>query len=281
MNPAGTHYQNESITFATMHGKELLARQSFADVLGASVIAPPELDTDVFGTFTGEVPRAAGPRGTALAKARRGMELGNTRLGLASEGTFSTGFGTIVENTEVLVFVDDILQLELVEGSIELSPLPAARPIAHLDDALNFATAVGFPEQWIIVQTTHNGTTTSYKNIGDPESLRMIGEKVFTNEYESVTISPDYRAHHCPSRAVSIRALCERMARRLATECPSCSTPGFGHVDVEYGVPCESCGIATNMIAADIHECGKCAYRQRVMRSVKRASPQWCNDCNP
>jgi len=281
MTPPRSRYQNEPITFATMHGKELLAQHPFADALGANVVAPQQLNTDLFGTFSGEILRTSSPRSTALAKARRGMELEHTHYGLASEGTFSTGFGTIVENTEVLVFVDDILGLELVEGSITISPLPAGRTIRHLDDALNYAAAVGFPEQRVILQTTHNGIATSFKNIGDRETLHRVGEKVFREANNSVSIMPDYRAHHCPSRAAVIHTLCEQMAHRLATECPMCLTPGFGQLDVEPGVPCESCGTATNIIAADIHGCGKCPYRTRIGRPVKRAAPHWCNFCNP
>jgi hypothetical protein len=281
VTPPPRHYENERIAFATMHGKESLAQHAFVTALGAHVSAPPQLDTDLFGTFSGEIPRTSSPRVTALAKARQGMQLGHTNFGLASEGTFSTGFGPVVENTEVLVFVDDVLGLELVEASITISPLPGGRPVTSLNDALAYGATVGFPEQWVILQTTRNGETASFKNISDSETLRRIGENVFDEPSDSVAIMPDYRAHHCPSRASAIRTLCERMAHRLAVECPQCRTPGFGEVNVEYGVPCESCSTATNMIAADIHGCGKCTYRKRIARPTKRAPQQWCDFCNP
>ena len=92
---------------------------------------------------------------------------------------------------------------------------------------------------------------------------------------------PDYRAHQAPSRAETIRTLRVQMAHRLATACPHCSTPGFGRVDVEYGVPCALCGSATQVIAADIHGCGQCEHCKRVPRELTATDPRWCDNCNP
>lgn len=44
-----------------MHGKHRQVAPAFTEILGASVIAPPGLDTDRFGTFTGEIPRKCTP----------------------------------------------------------------------------------------------------------------------------------------------------------------------------------------------------------------------------
>lgn len=65
-----TRYPGSHITFATMHGKEHLARDAFYDVLGTTVTAPRGLDTDQFGTFAGDIPRkwsAASPRNAPTA----------------------------------------------------------------------------------------------------------------------------------------------------------------------------------------------------------------------
>lgn len=281
MTVAVDRYRDAPIAFATMHGKELLARATFAEILGARVVAPQHLNTDLFGTFSGEIPRNSSPRSTALAKARLGMHVNQTPYGLASEGTFSAGFGASVQDIEVLVFVDDALGIEIVEVSTTASPLPAGRSVSDVDEVRAYAQRIGFPEQWIIFHTTRNAATTTVKDIGDREMLQRIGEQLLTEPNSSVTIEPDYRAHHCPTRAENIRELCQRMAHRLATACPQCSTPGFGELGVEYGVPCQNCGTATPLIAADIHGCAKCTYRERVSRSVVSASPQWCSLCNP
>lgn len=280
MTSPHTPYTGRSITFATMHGKEQLAQESFRSVLGATVTAPERLDTDQFGTFAGDIPRTLSPSAAARAKARLGMQIAGTTLGLASEGSFSSGFGPIVENMEILMFIDETLGLELVEGTIDTSPLPGGRRIYSTDDALTFASAVGFPEQGVVIQSTANSHTTAYKNFTQLKDLEETVEALLIDS-SSVVILPDYRAHKAPSRAETIRTLCHQMACRLATPCPQCGAPGFGQVEVEYGVPCSLCRSATRVITADIHGCGRCKHRTRLARSQTLADPQWCDYCNP
>ena len=275
-----TLYTGRSITFATMHGKEQLAEESFRSVLGATVTAPHGLDTDQFGTFAGDIPRTLSPHAAARTKARLGMQIAGTTLGLASEGSFSSGFSPIVENMEILLFIDDDRGLELVEGTIGTSPLPGGHRVHTAVAALAFASAVGFPEQGVVVQSTVDNHTTAYKNFTHLDELAQTVQTSLT-EQATVVILPDYRAHKAPSRAETIRALCDQMARRLATPCPQCKTPGFGQVDVEHGVPCSQCRLPTRVIAADIHGCGRCDHRARVPRNQSTADPRWCDYCNP
>lgn len=65
-------YAGALIAFATMHGKEALAQQPFRDILGASVVAPAGLNTDQFGTFSGEIPRILTPHAAAAPKSTSG-----------------------------------------------------------------------------------------------------------------------------------------------------------------------------------------------------------------
>lgn len=280
MNAPRTAYGGRSVTFATMHGKESLARDTFRQVLGANVTAPAGLDTDQWGTFAGDIPRTLSPRDAARSKARMGMHLAGTTLGLASEGSFGAGFGPVVENVELVMFLDDTLGLELVEGSVCTSPLPAARRVRSVDDALDFASALGFPEQGMIVHADGTDPPIFYKSLSGHRELESAVRSLL-REHPSVVVMPDHRAHRAPSRALVIRALCERMAHRLARHCPECSTPGFGQVDVEAGAPCAACGSGTKVIAADIHGCGRCEHRARLPHGAASADSRWCDYCNP
>ena len=217
----------------------------------------------------------------ARAKARLGMQIAGNPLGLASEGTFATGFGPVVENTELLLFLDDELGLELVEGFVGVSALPQSRRIQNSRDALAFACSVGFPRQGVILQTAPDGPPPSvHKNITHLDQLRDTAERLLS-EHGTIVISPDYRADQAPSRARTIRGLCVQMAERLATQCPHCHAPGFGRIDVERGVPCAPCGTPTQLIAADLIGCVACPRRERQPRDIRRADPKWCDDCNP
>ncbi len=273
-------YTGAVVAFATMHGKERLAREAFRDILGAEVVAVADLDTDQFGAFSGEVARTLSPRAAASAKARLGMQLAATPYGLASEGSFNAGLGFVVEHHEVLLFVDELLGLELVEGSVTSSPLPPGRTITSPDDGLAYAKSIGFPEQGVLLRAGESGAVVR-KNTETADALAEALNELLSTEGGPVTIAPDYRSHRCPSRASVISELATSMARRLATHCPVCQTPGFGRVDVERGLRCADCGQPTGVIAADINGCEACSHTVRVPRPEQRASPQWCDFCNP
>jgi hypothetical protein len=277
-----THpYAGAKIAFATMHGKQQLARQPFLDILGAEVVAPAGLDTDQFGTFSGEIARTLGPRATAQVKARLGMQLAGTPYGLASEGSFNSGLGFLVEHHEILIFIDEICGLELVEGTIATSPLPPGKAITTVDAALTYATAIGHPEQGLLLRGGAAGELVRKDlDTGEAISDTMVQMLRHTPD-RPVVISPDFRAHRCPSRAQVITTLAHNMAGRLSTPCPLCHTPGFGQVDIERGLCCSDCGEPTRMIAADILGCGRCPHTVRTSRTNRIAAPQWCDYCNP
>ena len=55
MTPTPHPYRGAVIAFATMHGKEHLARGPFHTILGATVLGVAGIDTDQFGTFAGDI----------------------------------------------------------------------------------------------------------------------------------------------------------------------------------------------------------------------------------
>ena len=73
MTPTPNPYRGAVIAFATMHGKEQLARGPFRTILGAAVLAPAGIDTDQFGSFAGDIPRILTPQQAARSKALLGL----------------------------------------------------------------------------------------------------------------------------------------------------------------------------------------------------------------
>ena len=66
MADASLPYNGARIALGTMHAKERALAKPFARILGAELVVPHDIDTDAYGTFTGETPRA----GTMLDAAR-------------------------------------------------------------------------------------------------------------------------------------------------------------------------------------------------------------------
>jgi hypothetical protein len=91
------------------------------------------------------------------------------------------------------------------------------------------------------------------------------------------------RAHLNPMRMKAIAFVARALAVRAARLCQQCGAPGFGLVDVERGLRCEACDRPTRLVAAEIHGCGLCGRRLKRKERPKtaRASPMWCDACNP
>jgi hypothetical protein len=113
-------YSGRHAVLATMHGKEAAIRGPFLDGLGLEVLTPQGIDTDAFGTFSGEIRREKGVRDTAVAKARLGMKMTGLPIGIASEGAFGPHpeIPIIAADMELMVLVDDQRGMVLTETII-------------------------------------------------------------------------------------------------------------------------------------------------------------------
>lgn len=276
-------YAGAVIAMGTMHRKEEQVAPAFAQELGARVIAPAGIDTDQFGTFTGDVSRTLTPLEAATAKARLAMRVAGVHYGLASEASYDAWFGTLPMHEEILLFVDDTRDIRVVEGVNVCGAPGAPRLVDGAEEAMAAARGYGFPSQGVAVKATVADRLRVFgKGITDPAELTAtVTAAVATADGGRAWLEPDLRAHHNPSRRQVIADLARRLARRLATPCPGCACPGYGKVAAREGLPCQACGCPTGLIAADIHGCAACEHRHTVARSGPPAEPRFCPRCNP
>ena len=73
-------YRDCRIAVGTRHGKETQFTRAFEAVLSAHLVTPPDLDTDRFGTFSGEIPRTATASDTARAVSYTHLTLPTKRI---------------------------------------------------------------------------------------------------------------------------------------------------------------------------------------------------------
>jgi hypothetical protein len=113
----------------TKHGKQHQLQSAFNDVLGAVLHTPPGLDTDQFGSFSGEVPRAGTAIAAAGAKARLAMAVSGLPYGLASEASYGPLNGGWSGHEELLLFCDERRGIEVLEGHRTLAVPGIAQPV--------------------------------------------------------------------------------------------------------------------------------------------------------
>ena len=79
---APSAYRHETFAMATMHAKERAVARPLSRWLGAAVKVAPGIDTDAFGTFTGDIVRQGTMLDAARAKALAAIEATGLELGL-------------------------------------------------------------------------------------------------------------------------------------------------------------------------------------------------------
>lgn len=292
MTAAGL-YAGRQVVLATMHSKDRAIAPAFHEHLRVSLTVPPGLDTDLLGTFTGEVQRAGTMLDAAVSKARAGMELSAGQLALASEGSFGPHplVPFVAGGMELMVFVDQELGIIVHETMLSrttnfahcaVSAVDCENPDGAVD---RFLDHVGFPTHAVIVRPNVGETSlTMAKGVQDlAHAHRCIAQAAKASADGLARIETDMRAHLNPTRMAELEQLAQRLARRLATRCPSCSAPGWGRFDVITGLPCQDCGTLTDLVAAEVHGCAACDHRCEVARQdgSQHASAAHCPECNP
>lgn len=282
-----TTYCEQTASLATKHAKEQAIARPFRFALGLEVLTPSGLDTDTLGTFTGEVPREGTPLEVCERKARLGMEITGLSFGIASEGSFGPHpfIPFIPAGVELMTFVDDERGFVLTESFICESTNYGHYEARNIDELAEWLPRVRFPTHGLIVRTNENGPGKPIaKGVTSADVLKTaVAEATARSDDGVAWIEPDMRAHLNPTRMRAIRRLAFKLARRLATHCPSCSAPGWGRADTVKGLPCELCGAPTEMVRYELFGCAVCDHLEEKTRrdGLQKTSPQNCPLCNP
>ena len=276
-------YRNQHVALLTQHGKEGVISPVLAKLLGCQVEKVEGFDTDLLGTFTRDIAREGSQLDAARKKARIGMELSGHDIGIASEGSFGTDpfTGILPWNTELLIWIDDRLGIEIVSTSAGKTNF-SHRLVESWEEAEDFARSIGFPEHRLVVRPADNNHCELRKGLADWVSLQnSVTWALNTAPNRRAFMETDMRAFANPTRMENIRLAAEDLARRLTSLCPACGVPGFSRVGLLLGLPCEDCGAPTNEAKADIHGCVRCEHQLRVEREQEYAYAQFCHYCNP
>lgn len=267
----------------TRHDKWPLIAPALAPLGLAVQVA--DVDTDSLGTFTGEIERAADQWDTAVAKARMGMRVTGSLLGLASEGSIGShpAMPYIASATELVVLVDDELGIVVGETEVSFDIVVVSFTTAPGEPLDKYLQRADFPGHGLIVMPSIGRNGPIVKGIHDEAALHAAIALCATASADGLArVTSDLRAHHCPSRRAIIAAAAARLAARLAACCPACDTPGWGIVRAERGAPCAECGDLVDIVVARIEGCQRCLVELRMpLADRATADPSRCPSCNP
>lgn len=278
--------RNRCAVLATMHRKEHAIAPLLEQELGLQITVPPDLDTDVFGTFTRDIKRLGTQIEAARAKAVKAIELTGEPLALASEGSFGPhpAVPFLATNCEIVLLLEPSQGLELVGQAISTDTNYSHQRVESWEEARQFAHKVGFPDHGLVV------------TIGDPMAENSQIIKGITREEElaeavqralhhspQVHIETDMRALYNPRRMKVIQQATEDLLRKITQVCPQCSWPGFDVVERKPGLLCSWCHQPTQLTHAALYRCSYCDFSQEKLFPDGRhsADPGECAYCNP
>jgi hypothetical protein len=283
VNPASL-FNNRPLVIATMHGKESVIAPLLEQNLGVRAFVPKTLNTDQWGTFSGEVERTLDPLAAARVKCLAACEQTGATLAVASEGSFGPHptLGFVPADEEILLFVDLENSLEIWSREISTATNFGAKSCSSLTEALRFAENADFPEHGLIIRGQAGDTQDIVKGIHQKEELiQLIQQRLDASG--QVYLETDMRAMHNPSRMVVIKTAAEKLIEKIRSACPDCATPGFAVVDAEPGLPCAWCGAPTRSTLSWRYCCSHCGHeeRRRFPQGKETEDPGFCDYCNP
>lgn len=277
-------YENIKINFATKHEKEKILTPLFAPYgIDCQMV---EVDTDEYGTFSGEVERTGSVRETLRKKINAAREkLKGERLFLASEGSFGPhpGVGFLQTDLESLLFFDQQLEIEIYAEFLCTSPMHAEMSFGPSDNFRAFLAEVNFPDHGVIVHP-ENSIVPVFKGLHSERAVeRAMFESFLGSHNGRVVLATDLRSNHNPTRRKAIFKAGEILLEKLMSLCPSCGLPGFSITRGIPGLPCLACGKPSAIASKVQLECVKCGYQEERKRPDEKShiEPEDCERCNP
>lgn len=284
-------YDSVDIAFATQHQKDKIISSLFKDNFNAQIIVPLYIDTDQFGTFSGEIQRPSDIKQVLRQKAELGLKATGLNLGLANEGSFGPhpSMPWLQCNQETFIFVDAHLEIELFANVISLENRAEYGVIEDEHQLASFLQKVNFGPQAVIVKPSPLDTDAKdyiFKGLIAKKNVLDAIHKIKKDlKQKGVWVETDNRAHLSPKRQTVILKAAEKLVQLLKSKCPGCEYPGFEIKDLIMGIKCEACGLKSEKPVQEIWGCSnsKCDYKQVKGRSdgLKFLKPEQCDWCNP
>jgi hypothetical protein len=276
-------FSGRKMVIATMHGKEQVIAPAVASALEVFPFVPKGLDTDQFGTFTGEIERKYSPLETARIKCEAAMNLTDCDMAIASEGSFGPHpllfFAAC--NEEWVLLVDRKNRIEITGRKLSTDTNYDYRICYNVTDLLDFAAKSCFPKHGLILRKSKSNSDLIFKGIIEQEEL--IEKFMFIYEkYGQVFVETDMRALYNPKRMQVIAEATSDLVDKATSFCKKCRMPGFGITASNPGLICSLCGMPTKSILSHIWSCNNCGHSEEKISLHKTAEdPMYCDICNP
>lgn len=277
-------YVGRKAALPTLHQKGSLIAPIFKEVNGLEVIEV-NVDTDQFGTFSGEIERSKSALETAKAKARLAIEVTGLDVAIASEGSIGPDLEIpfVVSDVETLLYLDVKMDIEVDESFRSFDIFALSHTLSKKESLEEFLVRADFPQHQLIAKLRGKDGYRFEKGIKERGHLNSIIERFREIDPEGeITLENDLRAHASPSRQKNIKKVAELLARRVASRCPICNMSGFGRRGWRRGLACKDCGGFNEQgIHLEYLSCPSCGHETEGRTVNESLEARYCIFCNP
>jgi hypothetical protein len=279
-------FEGRKMVLSSMHQKELAMKAIIEEFLKVEIIIPKNIDTDIYGTFSGEVERKYSPIETLKIKINKGLELTNTQLGIGNEGSFvpHPSFPWVNADIETVMLIDQENDVCIEATDITTETNFDKKNISKWTELQDFANKTFFPSHALILKLENKAgkVLETLKGIHD---WKMLEETYFqfSKKQGLCVVETDMRAMYNPMRMKFITEVTKKLVKKVCSLCPSCGWIGFDSTEVIEGLPCEWCSQPTSLPLKEIKKCIKCQFEEEKWfpKGIMFSEPMNCNYCNP
>jgi len=276
-------FEGKEIALLTKHQKEKVIKPLMEYHTGA-IVNLLDFDTDLFGTFTRDIERKGSQYDAARLKLRKALEISKDQIVMVSEGSFGPHpYLPVVWNVEIVLLFDRVNSTE-ISGVYQSGKTNMNHEIvSNLEELMIFANSIGFPQHFLVLRPDNEFSKDFIKNISNNIDLENAFYKCLNkSKTQKVFVETDMRAHANPTRMENIEKATLDLIKNISQLCPVCGSPGFTITDVQKGLPCEMCGLPTQIAKENVSKCQVCSHIEfQHFPNGEKASAQYCNYCNP
>jgi hypothetical protein len=277
-----SRYEGRLVVVASRHDKAAAIERPMAKLLGVQLWSPPDLDTDQFGTFSGDVARPGTPIEMLRAKIALCRSIFPNPIMIASEGAYAQHpfFPGLALAHEWMIWDDAASGFELIEHKTTITPYYYAARLESSAQLESLLQRCGWPK---LAVTLHAADLTlpSHKGLRSESEIGAAISDLQGAGAQQIHLATDMRAHLHPPRQRTLRHLAAKLARRVRTACPQCQQYGFGARFTETGLACSDCNTPSQQLKARGVRCEHCEYRKYSWHAQGQADPFYCAYCNP
>jgi hypothetical protein len=276
-------FEKRNILIVSKHKKEEVISPFFAKYFNSNCFVSNHFDTDILGTFCGEIDRKEDPISTLRKKCIMGLENSSFDIAIGSEGSFGSHpmifFAAYSE--EYMMIYDKKNQIEIIAKESTTNTNFNEKVVSDIEELLIFAKEAKFPSHGLILKSIE-GETIIKKGIIELNELKSAFNEL-KKINKDILVLTDMRAMFNPTRMKILKKLTLKLIKKIKSTCKKCNYPGFDVAEVKKGLPCEACNLPTDSTLSYINKCNNCLYEeiQWFPNKKKYEDPMYCNFCNP